>query len=75
MPDHMDAIQDRVQRETDAIIANHTAPAAAGRTTCARAECGEPIAPQRTAIGARLCIDCQHEEEARQAHFRTWGAR
>lgn len=74
MPDFMDAVQDRVLAETEAAIAAQTQPAE-GRTECATAECGEPISPERTALGARLCLDCQRGEEARQVHFRTWGRR
>lgn len=74
MPDFMDAVQDRVLAETEAAIAAQT-QRRQGRTHCAAYDCGEPITPERTAMGAQFCIDCQRAEEAREVHFRTWGRR
>lgn len=74
MPDAMDAIQERVLLDTEAAVAARTAPKE-GRTQCAHIGCGEPIAPERTALGARFCLDCQRAAESSAAHFRTWGRR
>lgn len=74
MPDAMDAVQERTLRELGEIEA-HRPRLQVGRTHCHRADCGEPIAPQRTALGAQLCMECQHEQDARDAHFRVWGRR
>jgi RNA polymerase-binding transcription factor DksA len=74
MPDAMDAIQERALREQAEIVGSRPR-AAAGLAHCERADCREPIAPQRTALGARLCMDCQQEAEARGAHFRQWSRR
>lgn len=75
MPDAMDAIQERALREQDEIVAHRPQQVSAGRTHCIRVDCREPIAPQRTALGARLCMDCQQEQDARDAHVRTWSRR
>lgn len=76
MPDEMDRVQQHAQDLAhDALVAHAMRPRPPGRTVCENADCGEGIAPARTAMGARLCIDCQREEEARAAHFRTWGRR
>lgn len=74
MPDFMDAVQDRVLAETEALLQERPA-AAAGRSHCADEDCGETISPERTALGAQLCLDCQRAAEAREAHFRTWSRR
>ena len=75
MPDPMDLVQERVQRETDALVASAARATSPGATACVGADCGEPIAPERTALGARLCLDCQRGAEARNAHFARWGRR
>lgn len=73
MPDAMDAIQREAERIVDVGLQRHANRSRAeGRSTCAHADCGEPIAPERTALGARLCIDCQRGEEAAASHFATW---
>lgn len=74
MPDFLDQVQERMLREEAEILANRPKPRP-GRTRCALADCGEAIAPARTALGAQLCLDCQHEHDARAAHFRTWSRR
>jgi RNA polymerase-binding transcription factor DksA len=74
MPDVMDTIQERQLREEAEIVANRPKPVV-GLTRCSRADCGEPIAPQRTALGARLCMECQQEQDARDAHIRHWSRR
>ena len=71
MPDAMDAIQERVLLDTEAAVAARAAQAE-GRTHCAYAGCGEPITPERTALGAQFCLDCQRAAESSAAHFRTW---
>lgn len=75
MPDLMDAVQDRMLREQDEILQHARKPGGAGRTHCARQDCGEAIAPQRTRLGASLCMECQQEQDARDAHFRHWSRR
>lgn len=66
----IDRVQELAQAHTDDALARHASrPRSAGRTTCAFTDCGQPIHPVRTANGAVLCIDCQREEEARNAQF------
>lgn len=66
MPDEMDVIQERVQRDIDALVARRV-PAGNGRRQCARAECKEPIRAERTALGAQFCLECQREIDANAA--------
>lgn len=75
MPDLMDAVQDRLLAEAEALQAVREQRPVQGRTRCATDGCGEPISPERTALGAQLCMDCQRGEEARAVHFRTWARR
>lgn len=76
MPDLMDAVQQYAADHTADALAQHARrPVVQGRTHCAQQDCGEPIAPERTSLGAQLCLDCQHEQEARDAHFAKWGRR
>lgn len=76
MPDAMDRVQQHAaDLASDALAVHATRPQVAGRTECANLDCGEPILPARTALGAQLCLDCQQGEEARAAHFTTWGRR
>ena len=75
MPDAMDAVQERVLREERELLEQRRTPRPAGLTHCRRHDCREPIAPPRTALGAQLCLECQHEQDARDAHFRIWGRR
>ena len=76
MPDAMDQVQQHVQDLADDALGAHARrPRREGRDTCENADCGELIASERRALGARLCMDCQREDEARAAHFRTWGRR
>lgn len=76
MPDAMDRVQQHVEDLAgDALAAHAQRPRTQGRATCETADCGEPIARARQALGARLCLECQQEDEARAAHFRTWGRR
>jgi len=76
MPDAMDRVQQHAQDlNSDALAEHARRPVVQGRTHCAQQDCGEPIAPARMALGAQLCLDCQHEQEARDAHFAKWGRR
>lgn len=76
MADEMDRVQQHVEDcAADALAAHAMRQQQAGRASCANLECGEPIAPVRTALGAQLCLPCQVAEEAQAAHFRTWGRR
>lgn len=74
MPDFMDAVQERVLAETEAVLAAR-GDRPEGRSQCADDDCGAPISDERMALGAQLCLDCQRASEARAAHFRTWGGR
>ena len=76
MPDAMDRVQQHAEDAAcDALAAHALRVQRPGRTTCANLDCGADIAPVRTALGAQLCLDCQHSEEAAAAHFKTWGRR
>ena len=73
MPDAMDRVQQHAHdMVADALQAHASRPQAIGRAHCENADCGDGIDPRRTAMGARLCLDCQREEEARAAHFNAW---
>ena len=76
MPDAMDRVQAEALALVDGAVAAHAArPRTEGLTQCERVACGETIARERMALGARLCIEYQHEHEARGAHFRAWGCK
>lgn len=64
MPDHMDRVQQHAQR-----------PRMVGLAFCADEACGEPVSPERQAMGAQLCLECQSTAEARAAHFGKRGPR
>lgn len=73
----VDAV-DRTQALTDAHLTNALEHHArrrtpVGLTRCEDADCREPIAPMRTAMGARLCIDCAKAAEAHAAQHRGRG--
>lgn len=73
MPDAMDRLQQFNDDQAEDALRRHADRARpAGRTHCAVADCREPIVPERTALGAQLCMECQHEEDARNAHVRGW---
>lgn len=73
MTDEMDRVQQHVEDcARDALAAHALRQRPEGRTTCANLDCGDAIAPMRTALGAQLCLACQAAEEAQAAHFRTW---
>ena len=76
MPDAMDRVQQYAQDLTTDALAEHARrPVAAGRTHCGNLDCREPIAPERTALGAQLCMDCQRAEEAARVHQAAWRRR
>lgn len=62
--DMIEVAQRRQMEEIDHALAARP-PHADGRTHCANADCGEPIAPVRQQMGAQLCIDCQRASEQR----------
>lgn len=74
MPDAMDHVQANVEQMTQSALEKHTRRTAVrpGLTACERHDCGEPIEPPRTARGARLCLECQEEQDKRDAHFAVW---
>ncbi len=73
MPDAMDRCQQfNADQIEDALRRHADRPQRAGLTRCEMADCREPIAPERTALGARLCMDCQRGEEAAHAHLVHW---
>jgi hypothetical protein len=59
--DTIDLAQD--QQHDIALALAGRAPRSIGRSHCANADCGEPIAPLRQQLGAVLCIDCQRDAE------------
>jgi RNA polymerase-binding transcription factor DksA len=65
MPDFMDSIQDLVLREQDEALARveRQRERQSGVPECLR--CDEPISTLRQGLGARLCLECQADEEAR----------
>lgn len=77
MPDAMDRCQafnddhvaDALQRHRE------RTPSRPGLRHCERADCKEPIHPARTAAHARLCEECQVEQDKRNAHFAAWPRR
>lgn len=73
MPDAMDQVQQHVDdTASDALRRHANRPRTQGLTHCEVADCCEPIVPARTALGARLCMECQQEQEARDAHLSAW---
>ena len=73
MSDAMDAAQQLAgDLAEDAVRQHATRPCLVGRSTCANLDCGEAISAKRASLGAQLCFECQVEDEARGAHFRTW---
>lgn len=65
MPDFMDSIQDLVLREQDDSLARieRDRVRQTGLAECAR--CDESISALRQGLGARLCLECQDEDEQR----------
>ena len=74
MGDAMDRAQDfNLLHVEDALRRHAQRPRAAGLTACEVADCREPIRAERTALGARLCDDCQDEEDRRRAAYARSG--
>lgn len=75
MPDAMDRVQQHTQDLVDdAMRAREVKPKLPGRDTCANLDCELDISPQRKAMGAQLCIDCQRDEELAAKHGPVRGA-
>ena len=75
MPDAMDAVQADVDaRVEDALrrLRASVRPQAPGLSHCETLDCREPIAEHRTRLGARLCEDCQREEDIRSRQYRGY---
>ena len=78
MPDEIDRITDMTERQMENALqhrARQQASRAPGLTTCEQDDCRAPISAARTELGARLCIECATDEEARTAHQSAWGRR
>lgn len=71
MPDDMDRLQDFNDAHVRDALARHAQrkPRRPGLPACENLDCGEPIEPARTRLGARLCVDCDAEERQRAAHY------
>ena len=73
MPDAMGQVQQAAVDNVADALARHRANAPTrrpGLTHCETLDCREPIEPQRTALGARLCEDCQREADIRARQYR-----
>lgn len=73
MSDAMDRLQQfNDDHVADALKRHAARPRVVGLTHCEVADCREPIAAERTRLGARLCLECQRDEErgARQHRAR-----
>lgn len=73
MPDHMDQIQDLVLAQQQDAVAKVTQRIRLGLAECE--ECGAPIAANRQALGARLCMRDQLEFEAAERRRKARGCR
>ena len=60
--DVIDVAQRRQLEEIELALAARPV-AKQGRPHCRNTACAEPITPQRQALGAQLCIDCQRAVE------------
>jgi len=72
MPDAMDAVQADVDARTAEALRRHWAIAAVrrpGLPFCEQLDCAEPIEEARQRLGARLCTDCQREEDIRAHQY------
>lgn len=72
MPDAMDHLQAANDDHVADALKRHAAQrsqARPGLTHCEMLDCGEPIEPKRTACGARLCEDCQRDEDIRAGQY------
>ncbi|HEX7112728.1 MAG TPA: TraR/DksA family transcriptional regulator [Mizugakiibacter sp.] len=69
MPDWLDWVQEREQRDTALAIEAHARrPRTVGQTNCI--ECDADISREQQAMGAVRCVECQAEAEAREKHLR-----
>lgn len=72
MPDEMDRLQAANDDHVADALARHRATAARpreGLTHCESLDCREPIPAARTRLGARLCDDCEHDEQIRRNQY------
>lgn len=74
MPDAMDRCQTFNDDHVADALKRHRQeqPGRPGLAHCERQDCREPIHEARTRLGARLCDECQVEEDKRNAHFSVW---
>lgn len=77
MPDAMDRVQQHAADLNEDALKRHAQrnSGRVGLSHCERLDCREPIEPKRTALGARLCAECQVEHDKRSAHFAVWARR
>lgn len=74
MADILDCAQEYAASHAESAVAAHAGRVrTVGLTHCEEEDCGAPIAPTRTADGARRCVTCQSEHEAQSGRFKTWG--
>lgn len=72
MPDAMDHLQAANDDHVADALKRHASQARErkpGLTHCETVDCREPIEPARTRLGARLCEDCQREEDIRAHQY------
>lgn len=70
--DIIDRAQQLQQDDIDHAVANLAKPGK-GATHCENLDCGEPISETRQGLGARLCIDCARDAEAKAAQWKPRG--
>lgn len=76
MSDAMDQCQQfNEDAVADALRRHAQRPRTQGLAFCEVADCREPIAQERTVLGARLCLECQEEHDKREAHLARWRRR
>ena len=76
MADAMDRCQDfNDDHVADALKRHAARPRPAGLAYCEVLDCREPIAAERTRLGARLCEECQQDEDLRARQYARGRAR
>lgn len=71
MPDAIDRLQEQEAEFHQRALSAHAAQLPRrGRDMCADEDCGEPISERRKALGAQLCLACQHAAEQRAGRGR-----
>lgn len=76
MTDTMDQVQQfMADRVEDELKRRARQPKPVGLTHCEVADCGEPIVAERTRLGARLCTECQQDEDLRISRYARGRAR